>query len=69
MIETRTASTDSRNSDSSSDELDHLYCCDPDTALCGTDISGHEDSSAEGDCVVCLDLEDSLCDCAVRPTP
>lgn len=48
---------------SAGDELDHIYCCDPDLALCGTDISGHEDNDADGTCVVCLDLEFAPCRC------
>lgn len=44
------------------DDLDHIYCCDPNIALCGTDISDQpEDDNAEGTCVVCLDLEFALC--------
>lgn len=40
------------------DNLDHVYCCNPDAALCGTDISGHEFASFDvADCVVCADLE------------
>lgn len=40
------------------DDLDHLYCCDPDTALCGTDISDNTEADFEHpDCVVCADLE------------
>ncbi|GAA3384404.1 hypothetical protein [Streptomyces racemochromogenes] len=53
-----------RRTSGSPDELDHLYCCDPDIALCGTDISDHEDNGADGSCIVCLDLEDNPCDCA-----
>jgi len=46
------------------DGLDHLYCCDPDLALCGIDISGHhEDDSLPGTCVVCLALEFAACSC------
>jgi hypothetical protein len=48
---------------SEGDELDHIYCCDPDVALCGTDISGHEDNDADGTCIVCLDLEFAPCRC------
>lgn len=44
-------------------ELDHLYCCDPDIALCGTDISDSPELFDDGatTCVVCDDLEDQLC--------
>lgn len=50
-------------------ELDHLYCCDPDTALCGTDISDSPELFDDGDttCVVCDDLEDQPCH--LCPTP
>lgn len=60
MTTTQSAPTVGRTS-GGPDELDHLYCCDPDLALCGTDISGHEDNDADGTCVVCLDLEFAPC--------
>ena len=36
-------------------ELDHIYCCNPDLALCGTDIStmGYADHQ-QATCVVCV---------------
>ncbi|MFK0172650.1 hypothetical protein ACIQU5_28025 [Streptomyces sp. NPDC090306] len=45
------------------DGLTHLWCCDPDTALCGSDLTGDEDldDDAEVDCIVCLDLEETVC--------
>jgi len=43
-------------------DLNHIYCCDPDTALCGTDVSGQPETDLdEANCVVCLDLEDQPC--------
>lgn len=46
------------------DDLSHVYCCDPDTALCGADLSNTpEDESVETDCVVCLDLEATVAAC------
>lgn len=48
------------------DDLSHIYCCDPDTALCGTDISGTDDAEFdEADCVVCADLESVGALCAL----
>lgn len=50
------------------DELDHIYCCDPDRALCGRDISGVEEEECEEwscddhPCVVCEDLEGRPCE-------
>lgn len=42
--------------------INHIFCCDPDTALCGADISGDEIVDYdEADCVVCLDLEHQTC--------
>jgi hypothetical protein len=40
--------------------LNHIFCCDPDTALCGADVSDDE-LVDEADCAVCLDLEDLPC--------
>lgn len=44
-------------------DLNHVYCCDPNTAWCGTDISTHAeiDSDTPLDCVVCADLEPLPC--------
>ncbi|MET7900624.1 hypothetical protein [Streptomyces sp. NPDC005336] len=45
------------------DELDHVYCCDPDRALCGADLSDVAEIVDDWDnedvdvCVVCVDLE------------
>jgi hypothetical protein len=53
-------------------DLDHIYCCDPDVALCGTDISDAPeiDPNSEINCVVCADLEFQPCAlCCPRPTP
>lgn len=42
--------------------INHVFCCDPDTALCGVDISNDEIVDYDdADCVVCLDLEDAAC--------
>lgn len=49
-------------------DLNHLYCCDPDTALCGLDVSALPEVDDDTDCVVCLDLEDTECDCDERAT-
>ncbi|QRQ79160.1 hypothetical protein [Glutamicibacter protophormiae] len=40
-------------------DIFHLYCADPDRALCGEDLSKVEetDGSNEQDCVVCEDLD------------
>ncbi|WP_433225542.1 hypothetical protein [Actinomadura formosensis] len=43
------------------DDVEHLYCCDPDRSLCGLDISGHEDHTDEPEseevCPWCKALE------------
>lgn len=46
-----------------SSDLDHLYCCDPDLALCGTDVSDVPEIDADSDitCVVCADLDGEPC--------
>lgn len=44
-------------------DLNHLYCCDPNVALCGTDVSAFPEVDDDTNRVVCLDLEDDECDC------
>ncbi|MET7938180.1 hypothetical protein [Streptomyces sp. NPDC005322] len=45
------------------DELDHVYCCDPDRGLCGADLSDVADvvdnwDNGDADvCRVCVELE------------
>ncbi|MBL1101717.1 hypothetical protein [Streptomyces coffeae] len=44
------------------DELDHIYCCDPNRGLCGADLSDVTDIVGDWDdendpCIVCADLE------------
>jgi hypothetical protein len=52
---------------STGDDLAHVYCCNPDVALCGTDVTGvPEVPDEDTTCVVCLDLEDA--DFACCPT-
>lgn len=48
---------------STSDVIAHVYCCDPDTALCGHDITDmpEVDGPTANDCIVCLDLHDQPC--------
>jgi len=44
---------------SDTSKLDHVYCCDPDVALCGADLSDHVESSmATNPCVLCIALEE-----------
>lgn len=51
-----------QQSTGTSQSLNHIYCCDPDAALCGADVSTHpEVDLSEADCVVCVDLEDAIC--------
>lgn len=49
-------------SDAGADEH-HVYCCNPDVALCGTDISGHDfaEDNESVSCVVCVDLDGEPC--------
>jgi hypothetical protein len=46
-----------------SGDLDHVYCCDPDLALCGTDVSDvpEIDPDTDVDCIVCNDLDGQPC--------
>lgn len=47
------------------DHLDHIYCCDPDLALCGADIEGVTeetwDTEPANPCIVCEDLVGKPC--------
>lgn len=47
--------------------LDHFYCCDEDTALCGTDITDYSEGFDQEDnlCSVCDDLESTTDGCRV----
>jgi hypothetical protein len=45
-------------------DITHVYCCNPDMALCGEDLSSqHEVDDDDQPCVVCSDLEDQECTC------
>jgi hypothetical protein len=51
-------------STTSGDDLAHVYCCNPDIALCGTDLCGvPEIPDDETTCVVCVDLDDAGLPC------
>jgi len=55
---------------SSDDDLDHLYCCDPNRALCGSDLTDSPELADDEDenCVVCIDLDEQPCpDCGWTP--
>lgn len=45
------------------DDTTHIFCCDPDTALCGWDVSDTPEvpDGVGHDCIVCLDLEMQPC--------
>lgn len=56
-------------SDTGSDTC-HVFCCDPDIALCGEDVSDVPEVPAGvgDDCIVCLDLETQPCPrCGFQP--
>lgn len=63
MLDTAPAPT----TNSTSTGLTHIYCCDPDLALCGEDLTDiptvDEDTNL---CVVCEDLEDQPCTCTLE---
>ncbi|MFF8997104.1 hypothetical protein ACF1GW_30780 [Streptomyces achromogenes] len=44
-------------------ETTHVYCCDPNTALCGWDVSDTPEvpDGVGHDCIVCTDLETQPC--------
>jgi hypothetical protein len=41
----------------------HLYCCDPDLALCGEDLTDHDDNAEGPECPPCavIDVVDQPC--------
>ena len=41
----------------------HVWCHDPNTALCGLDVSNHPEVSEDVDatCVMCAELEEQPC--------
>lgn len=57
------------NRTGSDSEITHLYCCDPDTALCGEDITDSPEvpDGVGIDCVVCDDLEQFDCPTCAQP--
>lgn len=57
------AETEPAVSATSGGDLNHVYCCDPDTAWCGTDVSDAAEVGPDTDidCVVCAELEDLPC--------
>jgi hypothetical protein len=63
----RTATT-TRNSH---DDTTHVFCCNPDRALCGQDVSTEPEVpyGVGHDCIVCLDLEDQPCSRCGTRTP
>lgn len=69
-LDVDTRLTESPRSTDDGDELTHLWCCDPDVALCGSDISNsvelYEGETIAGspECIVCEDLEGT---CPCRP--
>ncbi|MFE9736154.1 hypothetical protein ACFYO9_37510 [Streptomyces sp. NPDC005863] len=53
------------------DDVTHLWCCDPNLAMCGEDVSDSPevDDGVGQDCVVCVDLSGTtFCDCP-HPAP
>jgi hypothetical protein len=57
---------------SSDDPFDHIYCCDPDVALCGADVSGEVDvgdAELEAPCPMCGLLEDLEGPCGADGCP
>jgi hypothetical protein len=50
-------------------DLTHVYCCNPDLALCGEDVSDTPEVDEDGQlCVVCDDLEEQPCTCSTATT-
>lgn len=60
MIDTLTAPSPTKAAGAT--DINHIYCCDSDTALCGANVSGQPEVDLDdADCIVCLDLEDDIC--------
>ena len=55
----------------SDSDITHLYCCDPDTALCGEDLAESPEVpyGVGVDCVVCEDLDQLACSNCGYPAP
>ncbi|WP_394436257.1 hypothetical protein [Streptomyces sp. SGAir0957] len=43
------------------DEITHLYCCDPNRAICGVDLTGVPEVDEDENCVVCIDPDEHPC--------
>lgn len=52
------------------DERIHVYCCDPDVALCGTPLSGADlgphDGTGTVECFSCVAVDEAGVPCRVR---
>ena len=47
-------------------DVDHLYCCDPDVAMCGLDLTGvPEGREFTHVCPLCAEVNDSDTPCPV----
>lgn len=46
----------------SDDDIDHIYCCNPDLALCGKDVTGEPMTDHDRDngkfCELCVSFEE-----------
>ena len=63
MTDTKTAPK--KPDTTAGDDLDHMYCCDENLALCGTDVTDHpviDLSTSPKLCIVCIDLEWATCE-------
>lgn len=51
------------------DDFEHLWCCDPDRALCGADLSEDDDvgdADLEAPCPMCEALEEIDLPCGAK---
>lgn len=57
-----TAPAPAAPADNGDDNLEHLYCCDENVALCGADLTNatlNHYPAPEDECVVCYTLDDN----------
>ncbi len=57
------------STDGMDDDFEHLWCCDPDRALCGADLSEDNDvgdADLEAPCPMCEALEEINLPCGAK---
>lgn len=65
------ATQPSASTDGTTDDIQHLVCCDPNTALCGLDVTdlGWTDMPEQNDCPLCVVVDDTNTYCTHPACP